>query len=94
MFARRKNEGGVFGFGSKDNAKYENQGTANIAHRLCHGLTMRLSDAKLRRRQTKLRYPDHRPSPWLTNAAAPRSLEPIVNSNPAQSNLEKSYGGQ
>jgi hypothetical protein len=41
-------------------------------------LTMRLSDAGLRLRQTKLIYPDHRPSPWLTEASAPRSLQPIV----------------
>jgi hypothetical protein len=39
---------------------------------------MRLSDVGLRRRQTKLIYPDHRSSPWLIEAAAPRSLEPIV----------------
>src|ERR1700722_4146265 len=41
-------------------------------------LTMRLSDAGLRRRQTKPIYPDHRPPPWPTEDAAPRSLEPIV----------------
>jgi hypothetical protein len=41
---------------------------------------MSLSDAGLRRRQTKLIYPDHRPSAWLTEDAAPRSLEPIVRS--------------
>jgi len=29
-------------------------------------LTMKLSDAGLRRRATKLIYPDHRPTPWLT----------------------------
>jgi hypothetical protein len=45
-------------------------------------LTMRLSDARLRRRQTKLIYPNHRPSPWLTEDATPRSLEPIVRSQP------------
>jgi hypothetical protein len=39
---------------------------------------MRLSDAGLRRRQPKLIYPDHRPSPWRIEDAAPRSLEPIV----------------
>jgi hypothetical protein len=39
---------------------------------------MRLSDAGLRWRPTKLIYADHRPTPWLTEAAAPRSLEPIV----------------
>jgi hypothetical protein len=42
---------------------------------------MRLSDAGLRRRQTKLLYPNHRPPPWLTEDAAPRSLEPIVRSH-------------
>src|ERR1700688_1164937 len=30
-------------------------------------LTMRLSDAGLCRRRTKLIYPDHLPSPWLTD---------------------------
>jgi hypothetical protein len=30
---------------------------------------MRLSDAGLRRRQTKLLYLDHRPPPWLTEDA-------------------------
>jgi hypothetical protein len=39
---------------------------------------MRLSDAGLRQRPTKLIYPDHRPSPWLTEDDASRSLEPIV----------------
>ena len=33
------------------------------------GLTMRLSDAGVRCRQTKLIYPDHRPSPWRTEDA-------------------------
>ena len=41
-------------------------------------LTMRLSDAGVRRRQTKLLYPHHRPPPRLTEDAAPRSLEPLV----------------
>jgi len=41
-------------------------------------LTMRLSDAGARCRKTKLIYPHHRPSPWLTEAAPRRSLEPIV----------------
>ena len=39
---------------------------------------MRLSDAGLRQRQTKLLYLNHRPPPWLTEDATPRSLEPIV----------------
>jgi hypothetical protein len=42
---------------------------------------MRLSDAGLRFQQTKLLYPDHLPSPWPTEDAAPRSLEPIVRSH-------------
>jgi hypothetical protein len=33
-------------------------------------LTMRLSDAGLRQRQTKLIYPNHRLPPWLTKDAA------------------------
>jgi hypothetical protein len=41
-------------------------------------LTMRLSDAGLRQRQTKLIYPNHRLPPWLTGPTASRSLEPIV----------------
>ncbi len=39
---------------------------------------MRLSDAGLRYRQTKLVYPDHRLLPWPNEDATPRSLEPIV----------------
>src|SRR5476651_1439251 len=35
------------------------------------GLTMRLSDAGMRRRPTKLIYPDHRPTPWLIEDATP-----------------------
>jgi hypothetical protein len=31
---------------------------------------MRLSDAGVRRQETKLIYPNHRPTPWLTEAAA------------------------
>ena len=41
-------------------------------------LTMGLSDAGLRQRQTKAVYPDHQPTPCLTEDAVPRSLEPIV----------------
>jgi len=33
-------------------------------------LTMRLSDAGVRQRKTKLFYPNHRPSPWSTEAAS------------------------
>src|SRR5580658_10059733 len=39
---------------------------------------MRLSDAGLRQRPTKLLYPNHRLPPWLIEDATPRSLEPIV----------------
>jgi hypothetical protein len=39
---------------------------------------MRLSDAELRRRKTKLIYPNHRFPPWLNGDDTPRSLEPIV----------------
>ena len=45
---------------------------------------MRLSDAGLRCRQTKLIYPDHRLPPWLTEDATPRSLEPIVRRRDAR----------
>jgi hypothetical protein len=43
-------------------------------------LTMRLSDAGMRRRPTKLLYPNHRPPTWLNEDASTRSLEPIVRS--------------
>jgi hypothetical protein len=39
---------------------------------------MRLSDAGMRRRQTKQIYLDHQLPPWLTEGAVPRSLQPIV----------------
>jgi hypothetical protein len=47
---------------------------------------MRLSDARLRRRQTKLLYPNHRSPPWLTEAATPgdrsnRSLDRLAKLN-------------
>jgi uncharacterized protein len=45
---------------------------------------MRLSDAGLRRRQTKLIYPNHRLPPATTEDAAPRSLQPIVRSDLAR----------
>jgi hypothetical protein len=32
-------------------------------------LTIRLSDAGVRQRKTKLIYPNHRPFPWSTEAA-------------------------
>jgi hypothetical protein len=41
-------------------------------------LTMRLNDARLRRQQPKLIYPNHGLPPWLTEDATLRSLEPIV----------------
>jgi hypothetical protein len=43
-------------------------------------LTMRLSDAGMRRPKTKLIYYNHKPSPWLTEDAPPRSLELMVRS--------------
>jgi hypothetical protein len=46
-------------------------------------LTMRLSDAGLRQRQTKLIYPNHRLPPWLTEDAtrdrSNRLLDDIAN---------------
>src|ERR1700760_2754618 len=41
-------------------------------------LTIRLSDAGLRQRQTEALDPDHPFPPWLTEGATPRSLEPLV----------------
>jgi hypothetical protein len=46
--------------------------------RLARPLTKRLSDAGLHRRPTKLIYPDHQTTPWLSGDFAPRSLAPIV----------------
>jgi hypothetical protein len=43
---------------------------------------MRLSDAGLRRRPTKLIYLNHRSPPCLTEDATLRSLEPIVRPHP------------
>jgi hypothetical protein len=48
------------------------------AERFPWQLTLRLSDAWVRRYQTKMLYPNHRSTPWLTEDATPRSLEPIV----------------
>ena len=45
---------------------------------------MRLSDAGLRQRPTKLIYSNHRPPPCLTEDAPPRSLEPIVMCCPSR----------
>jgi|SRR5450631_915440 len=53
---------------------------ANIGTAFICLLTMRLSDAELRRRPMKLIYPNHRPFPWPTEEVAPRSLQPIVRS--------------
>ena len=50
----------------------------NAGAGLSRCLTMRLSDARLRRRPTKLLYPNHRLPPGPNEDAAPRSLEPIV----------------
>src|SRR5882757_7616096 len=43
---------------------------------------MRLSDARLRRRQRKILYLNHRLPPWLNEDATPRSLEPMVRIQP------------
>jgi hypothetical protein len=46
----------------------------------CMGLTIRLSDAGLRYRQTKLLYPDHRLPPWLAcDATRDRSNRLLEN---------------
>src|ERR1700760_4105880 len=50
----------------------------NAAHTLAGRLTMKLSDARLRRRETKLIYPDHRPTPCPSEVIAQPSLKPIV----------------
>ncbi len=53
--------------------------------RSIYRLTMRLSDARLRRPKTKLIYPDHRLPPWLTEDAARdrsnRWLDDFASSN-------------
>src|ERR1700723_2442920 len=45
---------------------------------------MRLSDARLRRRQTKLLYPNHRLPSLAHRRRHPRSLEPIVRCHPTK----------
>jgi hypothetical protein len=51
---------------------------------------MRLSDAGLRRRPTKLIYPDHRPPPWLTeDATRDRSNRLLDGSVPGQTKLQR-----
>jgi hypothetical protein len=47
-------------------------------------LTIRLSDARLRRRKTKLFYPDHRSHSMAYRRCDPRSLEPIVRWHPTK----------
>jgi len=47
---------------------------------------MRLSDAGLRRRQTKLIYTDHRLPPWLAEDPTPRSLVPASGGTVARQN--------
>jgi len=45
---------------------------------------MRLSDARLRQRATKLIYPNHRLFPLAHRRRGPRSLEPIVRCHPTK----------
>jgi hypothetical protein len=45
---------------------------------------MRLSDAGLRCRQTKLIYPNHRLPPWLTKAATPAIARTGITLNKQQ----------
>jgi hypothetical protein len=70
--------------------KYWNHGwpSSNIVGAMNGGLTMRLSDAGMRRHPTKLIYFDHRSSPWLTEDATPRSLELLLD--PARSQYANS----
>jgi hypothetical protein len=46
------------------------------------------SDAGLRQRQAKLIYPNHPSPPWLTDDAAPRSVEPIVKRHSQQGSIK------
>src|SRR5882757_5619105 len=64
-----------------------NAGTLACVERTTCGLTMRLSDARLRRSQTKTLYPDHRlPLLGPTEMILTRSLEPIVMFRPCACN--------
>jgi hypothetical protein len=54
-------------------------------------LTMRLSDARVRSRKTKLIYANHRPPPWLTGNDTPRSPEPIVRCLVLRSGIVRRY---
>src|ERR1700730_8617723 len=63
--------------GLRNQGRLQQRVPRNCASASCP-LTMRLSDAGLRRRKTKLIYPNHRLTPWLIEDSTPRSLEPIV----------------
>jgi hypothetical protein len=49
---------------------------------------MRLSDAGLRQRQTKLIYPNHRPPPWLIEDAARDRSNRLLGDGRASSRTE------
>jgi hypothetical protein len=52
---------------------------------------MRLSDAGLRQRQTKALNPNHQSPPWLSEDAAPRSLEPLLDERRKITNQQYRY---
>jgi len=53
---------------------------------LCGRMT-KLSDAGIRWHQSKLFYPNHRSSPWLTEAPTPRSRAGIISKSDFQAPL-------
>ena len=69
-FIRARNAAGALKASSTVSVKWAGRvlqlGLGESSHSQFRRLTMRLSDAGLRQRPTKLIYPDHRPSPWLT----------------------------
>jgi hypothetical protein len=58
--------------------------TRTTRNQLAMRLTMRLSDAGLRQRPTKLIYPDHRPHSLAYRRRGPRSFQPIVSCHPTK----------
>ena len=76
----------------KEEAKPYNDDSCHLAHGpagvLKSRITMRLSDAGLRQRQTKLIYPNHRSPPWLTEDATRDRSNRLLGDGRASSRTE------
>jgi hypothetical protein len=68
--------------------QYDRSAAASGSRNLCGAMNMSLTIALERRglrwRETELIYLNHRPSPWLTDDATPRSLEAVVRCHPTK----------